>query len=467
MSARFCMKSLLIAGMCGLVMAACTSAPVAPAASVSPTEARAIAKEAWLYAYAPIQGYQTFYNQALNTQAPGYVGGLNRFRHYTRTYTPADAEIVTPNNDTPYSWAWLDLRAEPIVLSLPSVPAGRYYVNQWFDLYTHNFAYTGVRATGRESGNYLFAGPNWKGDVPPGIARVYRAETEIVGTLTRTQLDGPADAPALQALQAQYRLTPLSEYSGRSRPPAAPALNMPPWDKEKAEGIGFVGYLNAMLPLMPTVPSEKAAFERFAKIGVGAGKPFDPSALPADIRTAIEQGVQDAKKQLSDTAMVQKDSKSLFGTREQLGNDYIMSRSLGAMLGIYGNTKEEAVYASQQTDPEGKLLDGNRKWLLRFAPGQLPPADLFWSITMYNLPQRLLVDNPINRYSIGDRTPGLKKNADGSMDIYLQSTDPGGDRSSNWLPTPKGPFFFVARFYGPRSNLIDGSWSLPPLIELK
>jgi hypothetical protein len=104
---------------------------------------------------------------------------------------------------------------------------------------------------------------------------------------------------------------------------------------------------------------------------------------------------------------------------------------------------------------------------LRFAPGQLPPADLFWSITMYNLPQRLLVDNPLNRYSIGDRSPGLKKNADGSMDIYLQSTDPGGDKTSNWLPTPKGPFFFVARFYGPRSNLIDGSWSLPPLVELK
>jgi hypothetical protein len=242
---------------------------------------------------------------------------------------------------------------------------------------------------------------------------------------------------------------------------------MPAWDKDKAEGIGFIAYLNAMLPLMPTVPSEKAAMERFAKIGIAPGRPFDPASVSPELRAAIEQGVQDASKQLTDTAMVQKDSKKLFGTREQLGNDYVMNRSLGAMLGIYGNTKEEAVYASQQTDPEGKLLDGNRRWLLRFAPGQLPPADLFWSITMYNLPQRLLVDNPLNRYSIGDRSPGLKKNADGSMDIYLQSTDPGGDKTSNWLPTPKGPFFFVARFYGPRSNLIDGSWSLPPLVELK
>jgi hypothetical protein len=123
-------------------------------AAVTPAEAGAIAKEAWLYAYAPIQGYQTLYNQTQNKDFPGYIGGFNRFRHYSRSATPADQDIVTPNNDTPYSWAWLDLRAEPIVLSLPAVPAPRYYVNQWFDLYTHNFAYTGVRSTGREAGNY-------------------------------------------------------------------------------------------------------------------------------------------------------------------------------------------------------------------------------------------------------------------------------------------------------------------------
>lgn len=459
--------TLLAAGLCGLVMTACTGMANAPDGRVSPAEARAIAKEAWLYGYAPIQGYQTFYNQVLNTRAPGYVGGLNRFRHYARTYTPQDAEIVTPNNDTPYSWAWLDLRAEPIVLSLPAVPAPRYYVNQWFDLYTHNFAYTGVRATGRDAGHYLFAGPRWRGVVPPGITHVFRAETDIVGTLTRTQLDGPADVAAMQALQAQYRLIPLSEYAGLPAPPPAPALNMPAWDKDKAEGIGFIGYLNAMLPLMPTVPSEKATMERFGKIGIAPGKPFDAASLSPELRAAIEQGVEEARQQLTGTAMVQKDSKKFFGTREQLGADYVMNRSIGAMLGIYGNTKEEAIYASQQTDAEGKVLDGNRKWLLRFAPGRLPPADLFWSITMYNLPQRLLVDNPINRYSIGDRSPGLRKNADGSLDIYLQSTDPGGESSSNWLPTPKGPFFFVGRFYGPRSELIDGTWSLPPLVELK
>lgn len=181
--------------------------------ALTPAEAEAIAKEAWQYSYAILQGYQTIYNQTQNEAFPGYVGGFNRIRHYSRAATPADVDIVTPNNDTPYSWAWLDLRAEPIVLSLPEVAAPRHYVNQWFDMYTHNFAYTGVRTTGRKAGRYLFAGPRWTGEVPEGIDEVFRAETEFVGTLTRTQLFGPDDVAALQAIQAGYVLTPLSEFS--------------------------------------------------------------------------------------------------------------------------------------------------------------------------------------------------------------------------------------------------------------
>ena len=435
------------------------------AAAVTPVQARAIAKEAWLYAYAPIQGYQTMYNQTQNKDFPGYVGGFNRFRHYGRPSTPADKDIVTPTNDTPYSWAWLDLRAEPIVLSLPAVPAPRYYVNQWFDLYTHNFAYTGVRTTGREAGNYLFVGPRWKGVVPKGIKKVFRAETEFIGTLTRTQLDGPDDIAAMQAIQARYQLTPLSRFTGRPAPKPAPAVAWPAWDAKKAEGIGFITYLNALLPFMPTVPAEKAAFARFAKIGIGPGKPFDPDKLDPAIRTAIEEGIADASRELKEKALAQTESKSFFGTRGELGADYVMLRSMGAMLGIYGNTKEEAVYFTQQTGPDGQVLDGRKHWVLRFEPGQLPPVNEFWSITMYTLPERLLAENPINRYSVGDRTPGLKLGPDGSLEIYMQSDDPGPDKASNWLPAPKGPFFFVARLYGPKQAAIDGTWKLPPLTE--
>jgi hypothetical protein len=431
----------------------------------TPAEAKAIAEEAWLYAYAPLQGYQTFWNQTQNKAFPGYVGGFNRFRHYSRSATPADTDIVTPNNDTPYSWAWLDLRAEPIVLKLPAVPAPRYYVNQWFDLYTHNFAYTGVRATGRGAGTYLFAGPQWQGRVPKGITKVFRAETDFVGTLTRTQLNGPDDIPTLQALQAQYQLIPLSRFEGTKPPKPAPPVTWPAWDAAKAEGIGFISYLNALLPFMPTVPSERAMMNRFARIGIGPGRPFDPNQLNPATRSAIEAGVAAAATNLRSKALAQSSSKGFFGTREELGPDYLTYRSMGAMLGIYGNSSAEAFYVSQQTGPDGKVLDGRRKWVLRFPAGQLPPVREFWSITMYNLPQRLLVANPINRYSIGDRTQGLKLGADGSLEIYLQHENPGSDKVSNWLPAPAGPFFFVARLYGPGQTTLSGQWQLPTLQE--
>ena len=444
-------------------MAIPASAAALPAPT--PAEAKAIAEEAWLYAYAPLQGYQTFWNQTQNKAFPGYVGGFNRFRHYSRSATPADTDIVTPNNDTPYSWAWLDLRAEPIVLKLPSVPAPRYYVNQWFDLYTHNFAYTGVRATGRGAGTYLFAGPNWQGTVPKGITKVFRAETDFVGTLTRTQLNGPNDIPALQALQATYQLILLSRFTGTKPPRPAPPVNWPAWDPAKAEGIGFIGYLNALLPFMPTVSSERATMARFSRIGIGPGRPFDPNRLDPATQSAIEAGVAMASANLRSKALAQSSSKGFFGTREELGSDYLTYRAMGAMLGIYGNSSAEALYASQQTGPDGKLLDGRRQWVLRFPAGQLPPVSEFWSITMYSLPQRLLVANPIDRYSIGDRTQGLKLGADGSLEIYLQHENPGPDKVSNWLPAPAGPFFFVGRLYGPSAAALSGEWQLPALQE--
>jgi hypothetical protein len=461
----FCRMSFGALAIAALAFVPTAGARSAAAAAVTPPAARAIAKEAWLYAYAPVQGYQTLYSQTQNKDFPGYVGGFNRFRHYARSATPADKDIVTPNNDTPYSWAWLDLRAEPVVLSLPAVPAPRYYVNQWFDLYTHNFAYTGVRATGREAGTYLFVGPRWKGAVPRGMTKVFRAETDFVGTLTRTQLAGPDDIPALQAVQARYTLTPLSRFTGKPAPKAAPAVAWPAWDAKQAEGIGFIAYLNALLPFMPTVPSEKAMFARFAKIGIGPGKAFDPTRLDPATRSAIEEGIADASRELAAQALAQTSSKGFFGTRSELGPDYVKYRSMGAMLGIYGNSTEEAVYASQQTGPDGKVLDGGKHWVLRFEPGQLPPVNEFWSITMYSLPERLLVANPIDRYSVGDRTPGLRQGPDGSLEIHIQHEHPGPEKASNWLPAPKGPFFFVARFYGPRQAAMDGTWTLPPLVE--
>jgi hypothetical protein len=435
------------------------------AAVPTPDEARTIAKEAFIYAYAPIQGYQTLYNQTQNATFPGYVGGFGRYRHYARVATPADKDIVSPNNDTPYSWAWLDLRREPVVLKVPAVPKDRYNVFQWFDLYTHNFAYAGVRATGFEAGNYLFAGPNWKGEVPPGIAQVFRSETDIIGTLTRTSIDGEADVPNVRALQQQYVLMPLSEFAGQQPPPPARAIEFPLWDEKQALSAGFIGYLNFLLQFcQPIHPSETALMARFAKIGIGAGKAFEPAKLDPALLKAIEQGAQDGLAAIKEFAAKQTSATTLFGTREFLTDNIYMRRAAGAMVGIYANSVEEAIYPAYQLDGDGKPLTAKSdRYVLRFPPGELPPVKFFWSLTMYSVPDRFLVANPINRYSIGNLTAGLKPDADGGLTLYIQAQSPGADKESNWLPAPAGPLFMAIRMYGPEQRILAGDWKEPAL----
>ena len=443
------------------VMLAVSIATPLHAETASADEAKKIATDAYLYAYPMLYNYKTLFQQAVDPSFPGYVGGFNRFRHYSRGFTPADRDIVTPSNDTPYSWAWLDLRTEPMVVSVPASP-DRYYVLQWFDLYTHNFAYLGSRATGTEAGDYLFAGPNWTGETPPGIKKVLRAETEIIGTLTRTSWSGPADRDGLVAMQRLYRIRPLSEFTGGKPPVPAPTFQFPAWDEARANSIGFIDYLNFLLRFAPAVDSEKAMMERFARIGIGPGRAFDPATIEPTTRAAIEAGIKDGASRLQAELAKTTSSVDLFGTRAFLGSDYVMRRAVGAAIGIYGNSKEEAYYTAYSVDANGQPLDGSKRYVLHFSKGQVPPVKFFWSMTMYNLPDRLLVDNPIERYAIGSRTEGLKTNADGSVDIHLQSASPGGDKGSNWLPTPQqGPFFMVLRMYGPEGKLAAGEWQAP------
>jgi hypothetical protein len=430
------------------------------ASATSPAETETIASDAYIYGYAMLYNYKTLFQQTADSSFPGYIGGFGRFRHYSRGYTPADADIVSPSNDTPYSWAWLDLRAEPWVVSVPAIP--RYYVLQWFDLYTHNFAYLGSRATGSGAGNYLFAGPNWKGEVPKGITKVIRTETDFIGTLTRTSWTGPEETEALKAIQSQYRLMPLSEFAGTKPPPPAPTLAFPAWDEARANSPEFISYLNFLLQFCPTPDAEKDLRERFAKIGIAAGRAFDASALDSETKDALAAGIEDGKKRLDERIAVTKSSAELFGTREFLGEDFAMRRAVGAAMGIYGNSKEEAYYTAYVADADGQTFDGTKRYLIHFTKEQLPPVKFFWSMTMYNLPQRLLVANSIDRYAIGSRTPGFTLNADGSADIYLQNTSPGKEKESNWLPTPdKGPYFMVLRMYGPEGTLAGGTWTAP------
>ncbi len=427
----------------------------AVAQTVSPDEARAIAKEAYVYSYAPIASYGTWSKQATLPDAPEYVGGFNVFRHYSETFTPENTDIVTPNNDTPYSWAWLDLRAEPMVLSVPAMPKDRYYVMQLIDLFTYNFAYVGVRSTGFDAGNYVIAGPNWKGDKPKGIDQVFQAETDIIGILGRTSLNGKEDVPNVKAIQAQYKLEPLSKFLKKPAPKPAPAIKFPPYEAAKATSHDFIGYMNFLLQFtQPPVPAEAALMAKFAKIGIAPGVAWDPSTVDPATLAAIDQGIADAKAEMAEVAKTTLSSNGLFGTREFLNGDY-MKRALGAQKGLYGNSLEEAWYG-------GFIGDGSKQTMLHFDADNLPPAKFFWSLTLYTLPDRFLYANPLDRYSIGDRTKGLQYGADKSLTIYLGHTSPGKDKEANWLPTPQGKYSLVARVYGPEKGALDGTWQLPP-----
>jgi len=418
--------------------------------------ARDIARQAFIYAAPMVENYQTMTKQVVDRDDPAFVGGFGHIRNYAEPFTPQNHDVVTPNNDTPYSWAWLDLRAEPWVFSVPDVPADRYYVLQWFDLFTFNFAYIGSRATGNRAGHYLFAGPGWKGEAPPGISAVFHAETQIVGMLGRTAADRPGQEGGLKAIQAGYRMVPLSTFTGTSPPPAAAALTFPPYDERAAQGHDFIGLLNFLLQFaMPPDPSEVALREKFAAIGIGPGKPWNASAIDPATLSDIDNGITDAKRELDAKAKSTLSSNGLFGSRAFLGGDYL-TRAIAARKGMYGNSLEEAWYG-------GMVGDGTKLSRLHFASGAMPQARFFWSATLYTLPDRFLYDNALKRYSIGDRTDGLVQGADGSLDIYIGHEPPSVDRRPNWLPAPPGPYSLVVRIYGPGPSLMDGSWHLPPL----
>ncbi len=447
------MKRLLIIFLA--LMTSAGSSTAQPTDAVQ-SEARGISRDAYIYAFAMMESYQTWRTQAVDKNANGYVGGFNVFRHYSEPFTPANTDIVTPNNDTPYSWAWLDLRAEPMVVSVPAVPKDRYYVMQWIDLFTYNFAYIGVRSTGFGAGNYLIAGPNWRGQKPPGINKVFKAETSIVGTLTRTALNGVEDIPNVKAIQAQYKLQPLSQFLATSAPPPAPPISFPPYDKARARSHDFIEYLNFLLQFaVPPHPSEVALRKRFEKIGIGPDKPWDASKVDPALLTAIDQGVKDGQAAIEAKAAVTLSSNGLFGAREFLKSDYL-TRDVAAMKGLYGNSLEEAWYG-------GYIGDGTKPSIVHFSKADLPPARFFWSTTLYTLPERFLFANPLDRYSIGDRTKGLVYGPDGSLTIYVSSTSPGKERESNWLPAPAAKYSLVTRVYGPSKAAMHGAWKLPPL----
>lgn len=440
--------------------------------AVTPEEARVIAKEAYIYGYPLVDSYRIQYAYFVDKDDKSYKAPWNQLTNIPAVYTPADTAIQTPNSDTPYSFVGLDLRAEPIVISVPKIDKKRYYSIQLIDAYTFNFAYIGSRTTGNDASSFLIAGPSWKGEKPAGIKEVIRSETDFDMVMFRTQLFNPADLDNVKQIQAQYQVQPLSAFLGQPAPAAASVIAwVKPLSKEEQKSsLEFFNVLNFVLGFTPTVPSEVELMQRFAKIGVGAGMSFDPATLSADIKTAIEAGRADAYEAFAAQVKLLNNgtltSGQLFGSREFLKNNYLYRWV--ATIGIYGNSKQEAMYPIYRTDAQGELLSGANRYTLHFSAGEYPPVNAFWSLTMYQLPESLLVANSINRYLINSpMLPELQKDAEGGLTIYIQHESPGKDKESNWLPAPAGPFAMYMRLYWPAEAALDGSWSAPKLSSVK
>ncbi|WP_231977734.1 DUF1254 domain-containing protein [Streptomyces sp. TLI_053] len=434
-------------------------------ALVDPDTVRATAARAWIRGWPMLQNYRTLFTQVLDDADPRHVGGFGVFRHYPHPFTPADTDVVTPNNDTPYSWAWLDLRTEPWVLSVPATD--RYYVLPVHELDTVYAGFVGSRSTGPEAADHLVAGPDWHGEPPPGISSVIRAATRLVGIVGRTRSDGaaPDAVRELEAIQRAYRLRPLHEYTGAPEPEPAPQPVWPVWREEALDTVEFFSYLDFLLGFFPVLPAETELRGRLTDLGVDGRGEFEPAVLPLAVRAEIERGIADGKAELARAAARTESSVGLFGTRDRIGTRYL-DQAVGALTGLYGLPVEEAWYGAWQADSEGERPpDASRHGhLLRFPPDGLPPARYFWSVTVYSLPGRRLVDNALDRYAIGDRTPGLVRDPDGGLTLYLCHERPADpDRAANWLPVPDGPFTAVLRVYGPDEAVLDGRWTPPPL----
>ncbi|MBD8095002.1 DUF1254 domain-containing protein [Pseudomonas fluorescens] len=441
--------------------------------TATPTEARAIAKEAYLYGYPVVEMYKTLYTQAVDKGGANYKAPFNHIGNTAQVFTPRDTAFVTPNSDTPYSFVWMDLRKEPLVLTLPKVEDNRYYSVQLIDLYTQNIAYLGTRSTGNNGGHYMIAGPDWKGQQPVDIDRVIYSESNIAYALYRTQLFDEKDLNKVKQIQNGYKVQPLSAYVKQPAPAKVPKIEWPKPMATMTEGPQLFRYLNFMLAFAAPQDSEKDLMARFAKIGIAPGSPFKVKDLTAEQRKALEDGIADGraefaafKKDKVDTHQVT--SSDLFGSRDRLKNNYLY-RYAGANLGIFGNSTDEAIYMSYFVDSEGKPANGARhSYTVHFAKDQLPPAEAFWSLTMYDAKTKLLAPNLKKRYLINSAMlPNLKRDADGGLTLALQHHEPPKAEQSNWLPAPPGPFYAVLRIYLPKPEVGNGQWKLPPLTPLK
>ncbi|MEV4264226.1 DUF1254 domain-containing protein [Kribbella sp. NPDC049584] len=404
-----------------------------------------------------------------NTEKPeGTQAPMNSFAHLPAFPDASFTNVVRPNADTLYSSLWLDVRSEPLVLHVPD-SHGRYYLLQMLDMWTDVFAAPGARTTGTGEQTYAVVGPGWHGQLSDGLEEI-RCPTGMAWMIGRTQTNGPTDYDNVHTFQAGLTATPLSRWGAEAEPPAGrfdPNQDMSaPTDQVSAmRPAEFFGTAATVMGDNPPHPTDTSMLQRARWLGFQPGAPFDLTEAPEPVREAVDAAPAEAFAQMQASiprsgALVNNWQmvSSPIGT---YGTDYL-KRALIAFIGLAANPVEDAIYPTAMTDADGQPFDSSKRYVLHFPPGQLPPTNAFWSLSMYDQRQ-LFTANPINRFAIGDRD-ALATNADGSLDIHISRETPGADLESNWLPAPSaGPFTMNLRLYWPRPEALDGRWTPPPI----
>ncbi|HEV7317185.1 MAG TPA: DUF1254 domain-containing protein [Ensifer sp.] len=454
--------SLAVALMVGTPAVTNAQAP-ATTDQIDENVAYAIGMEAVFYGLAPvlmqigIQSQTDADKPYDNGQAP-----TNQMGHARRLYGPDDKFVVTANNDTLYSFAGLDLSKEPMVLTIPDTN-GRYYIMQLLDAYSRAIDDVGIGTLGAKGGTFAIVGPAWKGTLPPEMVQI-RSPTPQVYIIGRTGVDGDADLPAARAMQDRYQLTSLSNYG---KPPAKVELGHKAASAKPAfpEGLNFFSVVDTAMRRNP-LPDDAPVTDQFKRIGMGLDKPFDAASLSEPTKRGMTRALKDG---MAAVQRVAADSGSRVNGWNmefkggEYGNDYLLRSAIGfKQLGL--NKALRALYPNRYIDADNKPLNGQNAYTIKF-DGTVP-VKAFWSLTMYDAKELYMVENAIKRYSIGDRTKGLKTAPDGSLTLYIQAKSPGPDKEANWLPAPNGDFFLQMRLYEPAEQVLSGSYRLPQVTRV-
>ena len=440
---------------------------------VSPELAYDIGLEAYIYLY-PLVLMEVTRLQSTNFKAPsGTFGPMNMFAH-AREYPDASFRaVVRPNFDTLYSILWVDAVKEPVIISVPRCQ-DRYFVLPMYDMWTDCFAAPGSRATGGDAGDFAWVPPGWDGELPYGVTWI-DAPTPYGWVIGRTQANGPQDYKEVNEFQDRIKVSPLSGWkkdNRRYKKRVDPDIDMktPPMEQvDNMPAKQFFEYSARLLQLNPPHKTDFSQIARMSRIGLDAGKELEFDSLPPDIRDALARAAADAldviRSSIPKIVPVVNGWTMETGTMGVYGNFYL-KRAAVALVGLGALPPECAVYPNFVSDPEGNKATGDNDYILHFAKDDIPPADAFWSITMYD-GEGFPVPNQISRQAISSWMP-LEYNADGSLDLYIQPGSPGSEREANWLPSPdSGIFEPTLRLYDPRRQVLDGSWDPPWLKKVK